>query len=293
MGKLANHLGEQAKMNCGMLATITDYRDYQHIDLQFEDGTTVRNRKYSEFKKGNIANTNLGRNATKTKYNRLGTKKKMNCGLYATIIRYDNVNDIDVQFEDNVIVTNRNWNDFKNGSIDRKDFKSLLGQSAIMNCGMHATVVEDNNFRNIKIQFEDGTIVSCNRCNFNSGRVANPSLGKYASLTKRSRVGEYAINNSGIWMHIIEYITSDSIIVKFDDDTTKNTSYHSFKNGQVKHDTLNIKGNALNKNAEFAGLKVDKVVYKDKSDVYYICTCKKCGLQTILTPSEMLKHKCE
>ena len=41
----------------------------------------------------------------------------MNCGMNATIIAYRKYNDIDIQFENNVIVTNRDYNNFKNGNI--------------------------------------------------------------------------------------------------------------------------------------------------------------------------------
>jgi hypothetical protein len=38
--------------------------------------------------------------------------------------------------------------------------KSILGQKAIMNCGMEAEVIEDNGSNNITIRFSDGCIVS-------------------------------------------------------------------------------------------------------------------------------------
>ena len=40
-----------------------------------------------------------------------------NQGLKMKVIKYNNYSDIDVQFEDGLIIKNRNYNDFKKGSI--------------------------------------------------------------------------------------------------------------------------------------------------------------------------------
>ena len=53
------HLGETKKMTCGMNATIIRYGSSYDIDIEFEDGTIVRNKVYSAFKKGNIKNPNV------------------------------------------------------------------------------------------------------------------------------------------------------------------------------------------------------------------------------------------
>lgn len=42
-----------------------------------------------------------------TKTNRLGETRMMNCGMEATIIRYGKYSDIDVRFEDGVIVEHK------------------------------------------------------------------------------------------------------------------------------------------------------------------------------------------
>lgn len=49
-----DHEGESKLMNCGHVATIIAYRLYNDIDIQFEDGTIVRNRTYQQFSAGRI-----------------------------------------------------------------------------------------------------------------------------------------------------------------------------------------------------------------------------------------------
>ena len=106
-------LGETRMMNCGMKATIIRYGNAMGIDVCFEDGTAVKDRRYEDFKKGKIANPNTKASAE----NRLGETRIMNCGMKATIIRYGNAMDIDVCFEDGTVVEDRDYAQFKRGNI--------------------------------------------------------------------------------------------------------------------------------------------------------------------------------
>lgn len=51
-----------------------------------------------------------------------------------------------------------------------------VGIRKVMNCGVGATVIEYNTPTDIKIQFDDGIIVSCIYGNFVNGEVAHPTL---------------------------------------------------------------------------------------------------------------------
>ena len=107
------HLGETRMMNCGMKATIIRYGKYRDIDVRFEDGTVAKNKAYGKFKKGEIANPNI---KTFTEV-RLGETRMMNCGIKATIIRYNTNKDIDVRFEDEAVVEHKLYKEFKKGGI--------------------------------------------------------------------------------------------------------------------------------------------------------------------------------
>ena len=52
-----------------------------------------------------------------TKTNRLGEARMMNCGMEATIIRYESNADVDVRFEDGTVVEHRRYIQFKRGEI--------------------------------------------------------------------------------------------------------------------------------------------------------------------------------
>lgn len=55
--KTKKRIGKVKMMNCRMSAKIIAYRKNNDIDIQFEDGTMVRNRTYDNFRKGAIANS--------------------------------------------------------------------------------------------------------------------------------------------------------------------------------------------------------------------------------------------
>ena len=52
--------------------------------------------------------------------NRIGKTKVMKSGQIATIVKYNNVNDIDVLLEEGIVVCKKNYNDFVNGNIEVK-----------------------------------------------------------------------------------------------------------------------------------------------------------------------------
>lgn len=51
-------LNETKINNQGLLMKIIDYRNCTDLDIQFEDGTIVKNRAYKEFNNGCVSNPN-------------------------------------------------------------------------------------------------------------------------------------------------------------------------------------------------------------------------------------------
>ena len=51
--------GEERRMSCGLNATITAYRGWGDIDIEFEDGECKRNVSYGSFSKGTVSHTKL------------------------------------------------------------------------------------------------------------------------------------------------------------------------------------------------------------------------------------------
>lgn len=53
------HVNETRQMNNGQSAVVKEYRKTTDIDIEFEDGTIVTHKDYSNFKKGLIKNPNF------------------------------------------------------------------------------------------------------------------------------------------------------------------------------------------------------------------------------------------
>ena len=174
MATKTNRLGKTRMMNCGMEATIIRYGKAIDIDVRFEDGTVVKHKSYSKFKKGGIANPNI-------KASRFNETRMMSCGIEATIIRYGGATDIDVRFEDGTVVKHKSYGKFKKGEIANPNIKTFtevrLGETRMMNCGIEATIIRYGRCDDIDVRFEDGTVVEHRTYNsFKNGTIAHPLI---------------------------------------------------------------------------------------------------------------------
>ena len=123
MATKKDRLGETRMMNCGMEATIIRYNTNKDVDVRFKDGTVVEHRIYGDFKKSKIANPNIKASTE----NRLGETRMMNCGMKATIVRYNGVRDIDVRFEDGAMVKHKAYSAFKKCKIAHRSLSLSHG----------------------------------------------------------------------------------------------------------------------------------------------------------------------
>ena len=114
-------LGETRIMNCGMEATIIRYNTSKDFDVRFEDGTIATCKDYRRFRKGGIAHPST------TAEGRLGETRMMSCGMKATIIRYENADDINICFEDGKVVEHKTYNAFEKGRIAHRSLSQSRG----------------------------------------------------------------------------------------------------------------------------------------------------------------------
>ena len=194
-------IGQKNKMNCGMVATIINYRKSNDIDVEFEDGVVIEKRSYQDFLKGKISHPKLKNNEIAS----LGITRKMHCGINATIIAYRKSDDIDVQFDDGVVVSGCSLSAFKGSRILHPKLKIIksavkrpmhkessqeginrIGEKRAMHCGMEATIVAYHTSKNIDVRFDDGTIVQNKSYgNFKTGRIDHPMIKPSASYPER------------------------------------------------------------------------------------------------------------
>ena len=79
--------------------------------------------------------------------------------------------------------------------------KDRTGERKLMNNGQWAEIIEYNDYHNIVIQFEDGTIVNkSSYLRFTEGKIENPNDMVYG------KIGEERIMNNGLKAKIIEML---------------------------------------------------------------------------------------
>lgn len=151
-GKIINYaarIGEESIAHNGMRMKIIAYRKTSDIDVEFEDGTVVRNKSYDNFKKGIIS----------IPRNKVGETTRCKNGLIAEIIAYRSSADIDVKYSDGTINTHRTYYDFRHGINPKKpDFKDPTGTIITTNSGIRVKLIAYRRRRDADVQFEDGTI---------------------------------------------------------------------------------------------------------------------------------------
>ena len=118
-----NHTGESNIARNGLKMTvIKSYPESKRVDIQFEDGIIVEKKAYQCFRKGEIKHPGINPRVQKRKNERLGMKRKMNCGMIAEIIEYITSEDITISFEDGTIA-HATYGQFKNNSCCHPSFK--------------------------------------------------------------------------------------------------------------------------------------------------------------------------
>ncbi len=232
MGLLTNRLGERKLMNCGEYATIIEYRGTKDIDIMFEDGTIREKVRYTNFCLGCILKNGNFKN-------RIGERRRMNCGVYATIIRYRNADNITVKFDDSDEEMETTYQHFRNGTLARtrsNDYQSkYVGMIKELNSGEVVEVVSYVNSKNIDVKFQDGTIregVSLE--SVLTGWLSKVPADLILEDLHKSRIGERKKQHCGEYCTVVDYVCGNNITVKFDDGTQRsNVRYSEFKHGTI------------------------------------------------------------
>ena len=88
---------------------------------------------------------------------------------------------------------------------------SLLGQKAMMNCGLEAEVIEDNGSNDITVRFADGYTKKTKRQAFKNRQIDNPN--------RHSLIGKKLMMKCGMEAEVIEDKGAEKITIKFVDGT--------------------------------------------------------------------------
>lgn len=283
-----NRIGETNIAKNGLKMTITAYHTNHNIDIEFEDGVTVTGKTYASFKKGEIGHPQISKNSIRKHTNHIGEINIAKNGLKMIIIAWRKGDDIDIKFEDSVIVTNKRYANFKEGrikhpnitAIAKQSAKKHIGETNIMSNGLKATITTWRKSDDIDIKFEDNAIVTNKTYqNFKKGSIFHPSQINIDKTGETNIARKY-----GLKMIITTYHTNTNIDIQFEDGyIAKHKIYQSFQKGTIKHPFPY----QMNDN-----ITIEKRAYIHNNIGNFYCHCNKCGKQDIMTISEMKEHKC-
>lgn len=160
--KFAHKRIGETSINCqGKKMTIVAYEDARDLTIQFEDGKVLEHVQYSPFKSGLIRHPKIpyvySNEKNASKY--IGKETINNIGLKMKIIGYRNTHDIDVQFEDGIVIEHHDYYSFKKGSIPHPYKRKHYGEIYTDSNGVSLKIIKCLKYNSFDIQFDDGTIM--------------------------------------------------------------------------------------------------------------------------------------
>lgn len=173
---------------------------------------------------------------------RLGETRRAKNGLAMTIIAYRRYEDMDIQFEDGLIVHHISYNNYLQGNVRHPSInarissnsKNRLGETRMTTYGLEMTIIEYRNTHDIDVKFSNGTVL-CHRSYYD---FRNGLIRPYAIDT--SRIGETNKASNGLMMTIIDYRGSLDLDVQFEDGViVTNVEYSKFVSGMIRHPKIN------------------------------------------------------
>jgi hypothetical protein len=262
-------------MKNGRQATIINYHSSQKVDVQFEDGVVRSGVTYYSFKNGNVSHPDDAEEKMRNK--RLGEARVMNSGERVEIIAYRTFKDVDVQFEDGVVVKNVKYNNFKKGSILHPSntpeaiAERRIGETNTMSSGVIATIIAYRSSSDMDVEFSDGSVREHVRYDtFKNGQIAPPNqTNKYL---QECRVGETNTMRSGLVAKIIKYNSYNDIDVKFEDGAVRRkVCYKHFLHGSIAHPNETRESNGQKRIGEKrlmnCGMSATIIFYKNSHDI--------------------------
>lgn len=259
-------IGEQNRNSMGLLMTIIRYGSSKDLDVQFENGTVIHHRTYTEFKGGQIGLP------FRFSEKFVGQQSVNADGNIMRIVGYYGWKHCVVSFEDgsktvctteqfkNGRVVKPQTNQLDNGAILIPLYSERLLETNISNEGLTMTLIGFRSDTNVDVALETGEIITCvTYKDFQTGRV----YSKKNKIDKHYMEDRKAISRCGQTMTILRYRSSTDIDVRFDDGTIlQHVSYREFINGTLLPDhTLNVK------KADRVGMKVMSIVTNQMMEI--------------------------
>ena|GEM_PF-5713455 len=158
----------------------------------------------------------------------IGEKRRMNNGLMAEIISYDDANAITVRFEDGIERSGIAYSNFVDGKV-AWDIDHI-GEERMMPCGAVGKIVAWRTAHDIDVEFDTGLQVHRTYSEFQRGKIRAP---------RASLLGQKKMMNCGMQATVIRDGGCNDLDVRFEDGTVRErVTSQQFKKGEI----LPVKG---------------------------------------------------
>ena len=296
----STYIGETVKNIQGIIMTIISIRTLSDITIKFEDGTE-RKVTYARFIEGHVLNPNYDKCISKFE----GMEKVLNNGLHVRVKQVLDSTHLLIEFDDKTekIVTTLTFN--------RGDIKKPVSSERIKLIGSIY-----NNWKVVGVNLDGSLKCLCLLCNReyspisyydvinNKSRSCNSCsvqnrLRNAGKIIVRDKVGEILVMNNGQSAKFVEYIDYKHQRFIFEDGTEVINRYEKFITGNIANPNFRVTSRTDKPVIVMSGARVKSLDILDfayqlinPEDKYYYCRCRRCGKEDILSPKQMLEHKC-
>lgn len=289
-------------MNDGNKARIIS-GTYKNLTVEWEDRSQRKGVPYDSFKMGKVSKVKQLKGEEWLNSIIDGKYYKMNDGNSAKIVGGTGCNSVTVEFEDGTKRYGIRYGLFKERRVTKE--KKLTGKEWINNItngkyyrmadGNFAKIVGGTGYLDVVVEWEDGSRrEGVHYSSFINGHVAKEKILQGEEWINSVK-GKYHMMHNGILAKVVSG-TATNMIVEWEDGNQKTgVNYEAFKKGNVGYKTLSIVGKYVKKGSKIKTFDIYKIAFRNEADksVYYECKCRECGEDGILTPHEMLIHKCK
>lgn len=165
---------------------------------------------------------------------RMGETRKMNCGMEATIINYENSQNITIRFKNGITKDHVAYSLFAHGLVryegkSKTYAKKRLGETKVMDDGVSGTIISYVNSGDIDVSLENGTVIRHTTYHhFTNGLVHKRRIDK----VKEEKTGQIIKLKNGDTCKIINYRNSRDVDIQFSDGTIRqHVRYGNVKKG--------------------------------------------------------------
>lgn len=225
-----DRVGERRQMRSGEFATIIRYGSSIDIDVQFDSGYISRNKQYSSFSVGSIRNVESGKSAkgAKARPSYVGKVVTNKEGEKVKCIEYRGYYDIDVEFEDGLVLESKSARSFLSGYIIRP----YEGRVKKNKNGLNTIIKEYRSPTDIDVIFDDGEVVEgVSFCRWNAGKILHPKWRENRLLDTVKC--EIYSNIQDFKYKIVETKNSIDVKVLFEDGEEADARLSNAKRGRV------------------------------------------------------------